>query len=148
MSRTSRETVRDALTTLLNTALVSGSPQLAQAVYGYQKADFGSISPVVLVYGDGAERPVATFAGGKTSFYLVVGVFVAITATGSYTEADAEDILDDIEVKIAETLENNRSNTDDWVYIDYADRSYIQDVAIGGVPYTNENILVRVDVFS
>lgn len=148
MSRTNRETIRDALTTLLNTALVSGTPQLAQAVYGYQKIDFGSISPVVLVYGDGSERPIATFAGGKSSFYLVIGVFVAITASGGYTEADAEDRLDAIEAKIADTLETYRSNQANWDYIDYADRSYVQDVAIGGVPYTNENILIRVDVFS
>ena len=148
MSRTNRETVRDALAALLDTALVDGTPQLASAVYGYQKIDFGSLSPVVLVYADGSERPIATYAGGKTSFYLVIGVFVAITASGSYTEADAEDRLDAIEAKIADTMETYRSNQANWVYLDYEGRSYVEDVSIGGVPYINENIPVRVDVFA
>lgn len=149
MSRKNRETVRDALAALLDTALVDGTPQLAQVVYGYQKVDFGSISPVVLVYADGAERPIATFAGGKTSFYLVIGVYVAITSQDdSYTEATAEDRLDAIEVEIAETLEANRSNQADWLYIDYLDRSYVENVSIGGIPYVSESIPVRVDVYS
>lgn len=148
MSRVNRETVRDALAALLDTALVDGTPKLAQAVYSYQKADWGSLSPVVLVYSDGAARPIATYAGGKSSLYLAVGVFVAITATGGYTEATAENRLDAIEVKIAETLTANRVNEGVWYFIDYEDRSYVEDVSIGGVPYINENIPIRVDVFS
>ena len=149
MSRTNRETIRDALAAVMETALVDGTPQLAQALYGYQKVDFGSISPVVLVYADGAERPIATYAGGKTSFYLVIGVYVAITDTGgSYTEATAEDRLDAIEAKIADTMETYRSNQANWLYLDYVDRSYVENVSIGGIPYVSESIPVRVDVYS
>lgn len=45
---TNRETVRDAFTTLLSTALV-GSGLPVQAVYGYKIGDFQGQSPIVIV---------------------------------------------------------------------------------------------------
>ena len=146
MTMVNRETSRDALATLLTTEMVNGTPQLAQAVYNYQKFDFGGTSPVVLVYSGGAERPTATMAGSRTSFQIWVAIFVSTTASGSYTEADAEDRLDHLERALAEVIDENRS-TANWTHIAYDGRSLVQDVELGGVPYIAEYVPLEVQVF-
>lgn len=146
MALVNRETSRDALAALLTTEMVNGSPQLAQAVYNYQKFDFGGTSPVVLVYSGGAERPSATLGGSRTTLQLWVAMFVSTVASGSYTEADAEDRLDRLERALAEVIDENRS-TANWTHIAYDGHSLVQDVELGGVPYIAEYVPVEVQVF-
>ena len=52
MTITNRETVRDALGTLLSAALV-GTGKPAQAFYGYMVGDFAGQSPVVVLTSSG-----------------------------------------------------------------------------------------------
>ena len=62
LSEIGRETARDALAALLETALV-GSGLPAQAVYNYQIGDFQGQSPVVVVSSGPSERVVRGLAG-------------------------------------------------------------------------------------
>jgi hypothetical protein len=141
---TSRETVRDALTTLLQTALV-GSGKPAQAVYGYQVGDFGGQSPVVVVTSGPVERMRRGLgACWHTTATLMVYVFVAYAATG-WTEANAEDALDTIEALIADVVLANGS-TANWNGMVYDGPTQVDGLAIGGVEYRREVIELRCEV--
>ena len=94
-----RETVRDALTTLLSTALTGvGNP--VQSVYGYHISEFGGDgfeSPVVLVLSNGSRRERRGLGTQvyRTFFQLSVLVFVSdAIAAESWTDANVEDRLD------------------------------------------------------
>jgi len=144
MASTSREAVRDALTTLLQAALV-GANKPVQAVYGYQVGDFGGQSPVVVV----ASGPVERVRRGMgacwhTTATLLVYVFVAYAATG-WTEANAEDALDTIEALIADVVLANGS-TANWHGMAYDGPTMVDGLAIGGVEYRREVIELRCEV--
>ena len=141
-----RETVRDAMATLLETALV-GTGLPAQAVYGYRVGDFNGQSPVVTVSSAGSERPPMTARGGRTVVYLQVDTFTLYSDEGSWGEDEAEDRLDLLEKTIAETLHGNQV-TANWQAVDYAARSERVDVEIGGLEYAREMIPLRVEVYA
>lgn len=140
-----RETVRDAMAALLQTALV-GTGLPAQAVYAYRVGDFNGQSPVVVVSSAGSERPRMTSAGGRTSVYLQVDTFVLYSDEGTWGEDDADDRLDLLEKTIAETLHANQ-DTAAWDAVDYAARSERIDVEVGGLEYAREMIPLRVEVY-
>lgn len=140
-----RETVRDAMAALLNTALV-GTGLPAQVVYAYRVGDLGGQSPVVVVSSAGSERPRMTAAGGRTTVRLQVDVFVLYSDESTWGEDEAEDRLDLIEKTIAETVEANQVTTN-WQAVDYAAPSERVDVEVGGLEYAREMILLRVEVF-
>lgn len=136
MASTSRKTVRDALTGLLQAALV-GSGKPAQAVYGYQVGDFDKQSPVVVV----ASGPVLRERRGfgpcwHTTATLLVFVFVAYAADG-WTEANAEDALDSIEAAVADVVLAN-SSTATWHGLTYAQATEPGSMTIGGMEYRSE----------
>lgn len=144
MASTSRETVRDALTALLQAALV-GSGKPAQAVYGYQVGDFGGQSPVVVVASGPVQRERRGFGPcWHTSATLLVFVFVAYAATG-WTEANAEDALDTIEAAIADVVLAN-SSTATWQGLTYEGPTEPGSMTIGGVEYRSEVIRLRCEV--
>lgn len=140
-----RETVRDAMAALLNTALV-GSGLPAQVVYGYRVGDLAGQSPVVVVSSAGSERARMTAAGGRTTIRLQVDVFVLYSDESAWGEDEAEDRLDLIEKTIAETVHSNQVTTN-WQAVDYAAPSERVDVEVGGLEYAREMILLRVEVF-
>jgi len=140
-----RETARDALTTLLQAALV-GTGKPAQAVYNYRKADFGGQSPVVTVSSGGSRRQRMTALGGRATFFLQVDIFVLYSDLGTWTEADTEDRLDLIEAAIAGVVDANQSTTS-WSALDYADRSTRFAVPLGGIEYAWESIQLSVEVY-
>ncbi len=140
----SRKTVRDALTTLLSTALVTGG--LAQAVYGYRVGDFRGQSPVVVVSGAGSRRARLTRQGSAATFGLQVDVFVVYAVTGSWTEAQAEDALDGLEAAIAGVVDANQV-TAQWQALDYGEWSQRVDVEVGGVEYARESVKLLVEVY-
>lgn len=141
-----RETARDALATLIGTAMV-GSGKPVQAVYNYRPADFGGQSPVVTVSSSGSERPRLSAAGGRASFYVQIDWFVLYNDRASWTEDLAEDRLDLIESTLAGILADNQA-TANWQALDYADRSLRADVVVGGVEYARESVSIKVAVFS
>lgn len=144
MASVSREVARDALTALLQAALV-GSGKPAQAVYGHQVGDFGGQSPVVVV----ASGPITRERKGlgacwHTSATLLVFVFVAYAA-GGWTEANAEDALDSIEAAIADVVLAN-SSTAAWHGLTYDGPTEPDGVEIGGVEYRREVIRLKFEV--
>lgn len=138
---TNRETVRDAFTSLLSTALV-GSGLSVQAVYGYKIGDFQGQSPVVVVASSGTGRGMAAFDSAGSDVFLDVWVFVLYNDEGDWDEADAEDRLDLIEKEICDVVIDNHS-TANWIDADYEARSTVDDVAIGGQEYKRERIPLR-----
>ena len=143
----SRESVRDRLASLIEVALVDGDPQLAQAVYNHQKVELDAASPIVLVYGGGIGRPRATMLGNSSRVLLWVDIFVSLTGTG-WTEADAEDRLDDIEQAVAEVLESNYDDSSGgWHSIYYVEESTVGNVEASGIPYIRELIPIAAEVF-
>ncbi len=142
----SRETVRDALASLLNTALV-GTGKPAQVVYGYPVADFQGQSPVVVLMSVGSERTMETMATRRQSvFHINVTSFTLYADGTSWTEADAEDQLDAIEAAIDQTIAANLV-TNDWADIGYDGPSQAGNATIGGEQYRFETIPLRITVF-
>lgn len=148
-----RETVRDALTTLLSTALTGiGNP--VQSVYGYHVSEFGGEgfeSPVVLVLSSGSQRERRGLGNQKyrTFFQLEILVFVsdAISAE-SWTDANVEDRLDLIEKEIADVIAENRSSPGVWDDLKHVPGNYtnIVPAKLGGHSYKMETIPVIVEV--
>jgi hypothetical protein len=144
----SRETVRDALSNLLNTALVGvGKP--AQAQYGYPIADFKGRSPIVMVSSAGSERDQQTMVTRRTSFlYFNIVVFVLYAdPAASWTEADAEDTLDTIESIVDATIAANLVNGTTWSDIGYNGRTTTGNATIGGDQYRYEVIPIKITTF-
>lgn len=149
MAATNRETSRDALEALLETALV-GTGLPASAVYNYQIGDFEGRSPVVIVSSGGSLREHFSISSGdwQNVFYLNIHTFVlyAQPSNVNWTEAHAEDALDDIERRIADVIMTNRDNAA-WDMIKFAGRSIRTSVDIGGDEYIMEAIPVQVEKF-
>ena len=140
-----RETVRDALATLISTAMV-GTGKPVQAVYNYRPSEFGGQSPVVTVSSQGSERPRLSFAGGQATHFLQVDVFVLYNDQASWTEDLAEDRLDLIESMLADIVDP-RQRYSSWEAIGYEERSRRIAVVIGGVEYAWESITIGIRVF-
>lgn len=140
-----RRAARKKLAAILSPALVGpGLP--VQAVYDHQTGDFRGQSPVVVVSSGPADHEPDGFDCEKDTFQLLVYVFVVYADTGSgWTEADAEDALDDIESIIAATVAGN-SRTEAWSRIAYAGPTQPDPVVIGGVEYRRELITFNVEV--
>lgn len=137
-----RETVRDALAAALGTGLTS-----AQAVYGYQRGGFDGQTPVVRVMSAGSFRTRFTAQGGRGELFFLVQAWVLYADPAlNWTEAQAEDRLDQLEFELATWMENNR-NTQYWSWIEYAGRSFVNVVKFQGQPYLVEDIPVLVKVF-
>lgn len=146
MASSSREAVRDAFTTLLQTALV-GTGKPAQAVYGYQVGDFAGASPVVTVSSGPISRERRSLGACWTTVaQLLVHVFVLYSDEGSWGEDDAEDALDSIEAKIADVVQANMSNAGVWHKIRYAEPTFTDGVEIGGIEYRREVITLEFEV--
>lgn len=140
MTQPSRETARDGLQGLLNTALV-GAGKLAQATYNYREANLAGQSPVVCVSSGGSGRERLDFGGTRDNIaYLTVHVFVLYSDQSSWGPDDAEDRLDAIEAVIADVVDANSDETAYWLELDYDGRSERLDVALGGVEYIVEAI--------
>ncbi len=142
---TNRETIRDALTTLLTTALV-GTGLPASAVFGYQVGNF-TASPVVTVSSASSERSDLTAIGGQAIFRLQIDVFVLYTDKGDWNEDDAEDRLDLIEKTIWDTLQANQ-RTANWESLDYDGKTECASIVIGGKEWRTERSIVSIAVFN
>lgn len=144
-----RETARDALTALFTAALV-GAGKPVQAVYGYQASDFDGQSPVVVVLSSGVYRMRYTLKSTryKSFFNLEVIVFVAdAISDDSWTDANVEDKLDEVEKEIADVLADNRFNNSKWSDIRMSDEgSQILPANVGGDSYKMEVIPIIAEV--
>jgi hypothetical protein len=147
MSITNRETVRDALGTLLSAALV-GTGKPSQAFYGYMVGDFAGQSPVVVLTSAGTDpEQRAVTSRQKNDFYFTIFTFTLYAQAGSsYGEDDVEDLVDLLEKTIRETVADNRS-TASWAFIEYEGRSTVDTVLVAGEEYRREAIPIRIKAY-
>jgi hypothetical protein len=137
-----RKALREALAALLAAALV-GTGLPVNAVYSYQVADTKGKSPVVFVTSAGAWRRNPEHSARSTSIaYLDVNILVLYSdGTVNWTEQHSEERLDLIEKKIGEIVANSSEDpTQPWMYLDFAGRSEVTSVVIGGKDYSWEII--------
>ena len=139
---TSRKALRAALATLLDAAIPA-----VQAVYAYPKMDLDGESPIITISSGGSERQPLTMAGSRLTATLDLHLLV-LQSGSSWTEAQAEDAMDDIEEAIYATLIANR-RTATWAHIDYGGRTDARrPLAMpGGVVYLHEQISIEVQVY-
>jgi hypothetical protein len=135
-----REEVRDALTELVEAALSS----TVVKVYNYSTVDIGNQSPVVLVFSDGTNRLRRQGFGPDSKFdtfaRLRVQAYVALPGKDdkSYTQRDAEDLLDLIDKQIADVVTAHSSH-EKWRSLNYEEGfSRPEDVLMSGSPYIRE----------
>ena len=145
MISVTRKDVRTQFASLLSAALV-GTGKPAQVVYSYRKGDLKGQSPVVVVSSLGSSRRSLTFQGLQPMYRLQVDVFVLYEDTAAgWTEADAENALDDIEKIVADVIAANQVVANYWEGITPVDWSERVDVSLGGVDYIREMILLEFD---
>lgn len=139
-----RETTRDALATLLDTALVSGLGSV-EAVYNYLVSDFGGRSPVVVVASAGSDRTkLARDTVGHTHVFLDIHTFVIYSVDDdSWTEQNAEDRMDLIEKQINDVLVDNFVYPGYWQSIDYVESSTVDVVPVKVVGDVYRHELIR-----
>lgn len=135
-----RANARVRIAGMLQTALV-GTGKPAQAVYSYQVSDFGGQSPVVVVWSGSTLPKQMTARFTERQHWINVMIF-SLYADGTWTEADAENAVDDIAEKIYDTLDNNQVSPD-WNAI-ACEQSEPGSVEIGGAEYRTELIRVRI----
>ena len=135
-----RHDAKNALTTLLTTALV-GSGLPVEAVYGYRVGDFEGQSPVVVVDVAGSGHPAPDVYGGWPVIANVnVYVFVLYSEQGTaYTNEDADEVLADIEARISAVIQANPS-TATWSRASYRGDTLAGAVVLGGNTYKFEEI--------
>lgn len=141
----SRKAIRSQFATLLTGVVPS-----AQIIYDHQPGDFGGQSPALCVGSSGSERPRMTFQGSRLTCYLDIDVFVITAealASSTYTQADAENVLDDVEAQIAAALDGVRTSAQ-WEAIDYAGRSQTDFVLLDGKEYKRERIPIKIEIFN
>ncbi len=142
VNSTNRETIRDDVADLLDTALVD-TLGIVQTVYNYQKLDIAGQSPVVMVLSAG-DHPTRTAQTDRITsrVYLEIWSFVLhVEADDSWTEANAEDRLDLVKKEIVDTLfDNEVEQTLGLWELMFEDRSSVARVSIGGVPYLWERM--------
>lgn len=147
MASTNRETIRDALATLLSAGL-TGAGNPVQAVYGYLKSDFEGQSPVVIVQSGPIRRGTPTVTDDWDNLIrlnVLVWVMDADTAS-SWTDQNVDDKADEIEAAIADIILANRKGAN-WAEMNYADEpTNIVRVTIGSTPYVVEEIPIDVQV--
>lgn len=143
MAVASRETCRDGLAALLTSGVTA-----AQAVYAYQVGDFAQLMPVVRVLSSGGARPPMTQQGVRSVFYFEVQWFVLnVDPEAGWTEANAEDKLDEVENQIMATIDSNDGKTAYWDALELADRSQVTKGVVGGRTYLIESVIVAAHVF-
>lgn len=145
-----RKVLREALATLLTTQLVGvGLP--VNAVYAYQVADTKGKSPVVFVTSAGSWRRNPEHSTRPTSIaYLDVNILVLYSdGTASWTEQHSEERLDLIEKMIGEVVANNSENPAmPWMFLDFAGRSEVTSVVIGGKDYSWEIVPLQAQLWA
>jgi len=140
-----RQVARLGLAQLLKEALVS---TYAQAVYHYLLADFGGLSPVIVVASQGTQRQAYTAQGTRPTYSLNIHTFTRYAVPGTtWGEEDAELRMDVLERQIGAVLETSRGLTPYWKRLDYGEMSNCGDVVVGGLDYRHEVIPVIAEVF-
>lgn len=149
-----RKTYRQIITSELSAALSS----LVQAVYGFRVGNFAGKSPVVVITSAGSDRrqEITSKPDAETALLFHVDVFTLYADPASgWTEANAEDRIDDIEQVIANWVQTNTNGLSrleagqpSWFELVFNERSatgsFLQPERIGGQEYRRERMTITV----
>ena len=139
---TDRKSARQILKTLLAANLTN-----AVAGYDYAPHDFAGVSPVFYISSSGSEPVPFTGKGVKNKFHLNVHLLALYSSNDAYTEAEAENALDDLENQLRQTIAANRK-TADWQDIRYAGKTNAdQPILIGGELYLHEIVPIVMETY-
>jgi hypothetical protein len=147
ISVTNTETIRDAIATILETAL-TGAGNVLQSFYGYEADDFGGQSPVMVMAtrSNAAEqRTSGELARQDIKFDLIS--FVLYKGTG-WTPADCEDKLNEVYKDTLDTSLNNQQQTSPVPYEIFLDgEAPIVPANVGGFDYRMQTIPILVTAY-
>lgn len=144
MASTSREGARKAFAALLDTALVDTN--IVEAVYDYQVGDFAGAASVIVVTSGGIMRVQQSFGTCWHNTYRLDCYLFVLYADldSSWTEADAEDKIDDIEAAFADVVMTGTNDAWDGTP-EYAEQTSLGVVQVGGVSYRRELISILLE---
>lgn len=117
-----------------------------QEVWAFQRGDFKQQTPVAEVTSGGTLRERRTARGSLAKpFYIDITTYALYSdQAGTYTEEDAEDVLDAAEAAVDAMLVANPNNHL-WLSIGYAQPSQVlPNFLQGGVVYRRELIRLAV----
>lgn len=131
----------------LATAMAADITAVA-ATYDHKPINVGGATPVLAIESVSSERTAVHFGGLVMIdgvFRFLIHIFVRRPDTGSsWTKAQADDQLDDIEAAVAGFVESNQEG-DLWSSITIIAATVIDDnVELDGSYYINEQILIEV----
>lgn len=149
-----RSFIRKTIGAKLEADLV-GEGLPAAAFAAYTKTDFDGASPVITLASSGSEVPPLTPVGSTEIHYFEINTLIMrpnqVEDTAGYTEADVEDLLDDMYDEIKKWISENRRDTSVervWQHVAIAARSNIIPITDdSGRGYYMENIPIVVEVF-
>ncbi len=115
-------------------------------VLDHQLTDFDGATPIVQVTSAGVDWDNATMRGGKNIYFLSVESFVLHKHTESgWTEAMAEDLIDDIGEAVLDCLVRNKSKGL-WMKIRLHERTLVTRTAVSGLTYLYEVFPIILEV--
>lgn len=150
-----RKTVRHALATALATHYGS----TVQCVYDHQVGRIDKQSPVVVVNSSGSQRMMAAFTallGTESELHFDIHLFVRYQdekAPATYTEAESEDDIDDLEQSTMNFLLINGYREDEgesaaapWIELVPNGATEITQAIFEGIDYRHERIPIAARV--
>lgn len=143
-----RQTAREALATILTTALTGN----VQAVYAYKPKSLSALGkgPFVSLHATTIERVKSTFAGVYDNrIGLALTLYVLwLDADSGWTEQDSETRRDLLEKKIADSVLDHRSTAQDatvpWDLLELLGPSQSGTLTDGGQHWWTETIHLQV----
>lgn len=142
-----RKTIRQRLAQLMETDLV-GTGKAAKKLYRYRVSQFEEETThiIVLTSGTSDRSKQAQPVRANSMLSFEAWLFVLYSAKG-WTEEQSEDKLDTMEKEVADWLLDNADNHDEWDGITL-EKTELDIVAVGGIPYWQEVIPFTVQIFS
>ena len=131
----------------LKDLLVAGIDELSsKRAFHYQKHDLRGQSPVLVITSSQSMRPPLTTQGKRPGFQLAVFYYVRhYDKDANWTEENAEDMLDLLEQRTADVLNENTTLAGYWQSLEH-EATLIERIKMGGFPYLVEIIPVTFEV--
>lgn len=140
-----RELVRDELVTLF------AATNKWSEVYGYFPSveEVAGKSPVLIIRSRGTLQQMAGVGTNPVSYRFLLSSFVlAYTENGTWTSANAEDKLDELDQQIRQVIRDNANLTNADVLRFDEGGSQVVDTIIEGQPYIVETRTIIADLIS
>ena len=149
MSRVNRKTVRATIAA----GLAANMPSAA-AVYAYQRSKLDGMASVVRIFSASSDRPAMTGNAEEShplwtqlGFICQLWVLTASATGQTYTEAEAEDRLDDLEYELITWVAANQNPSGGaWVDLRYDRPSFVDTYKAGNELYLVEDIFLTATV--